>query len=128
MILPRRLFLTADGKFCEEDDVRQDKNYHPAGYPIPDQEAERIGLKAYLDETGWGEKAREKGERKVTEAAHEKALEQQKTENKAMDADDTEKKEDDKAAPSAKADADEKDEPPGPGLHIGGASQSRRKT
>lgn len=90
MILPRRLMTFTDKAgevhFCEEDDERQDMNFRPKGFVIPDVEAERIGLKAYLDETGWGETAREKGERKVTQEAFEKAVAQQETENKAVDA------------------------------------------
>ena len=44
MILPRRLYRTASGEFCEEDDVRQAFVYGPKGRVIPDAEAERIGL------------------------------------------------------------------------------------
>ena len=56
MILPRRIMRKGD-LFCEEDDPKQDMNFHGKGFILPDTEAERIGLKAYLDATGWGEHA-----------------------------------------------------------------------
>ena len=113
MILPRRLFLTADGKFCEVDDIRQAKNFHPAGYPIPDQEAERIGLKAYLDETGWGPVAG-----KAEPPIEAKAVDQATTEDKALS-----------GPEDAKADEPKGDETaadPGAGLHIDRSATRRR--
>lgn len=54
MILPRRLMRLANGDFCEADDPKQAMNFHGPGFIMPDGEAERIGLKAYLDATGYG--------------------------------------------------------------------------
>ena len=120
MILPRRL-MTKRNKageecFCEEDDPDQEMNFHPKGYPIPDAEAERRGLKAYLDSTGWGDVA---GDKRMTEA---RAMKQAEAEHKAVEQSATEDK---AAAPpaAAAAKADEPSEPekadePGPGLHI----------
>ena len=120
MILPRRLMTFTDkaGKmsFCEADDPNQEMNYHPKGYPIPDPEAERIGLKAYLDRTGWGEVA---GDKRMTEA---KALKQAEVEHKAVDQAATE----DKSVEAPRSVTEKADEPSapekpddlGPGLHI----------
>lgn len=100
MILPRRLMTLVPrpddppGKlrFCEADDPKQAMNFHGPGYPIPDVEAERIGLKAYLDATGWGATAFQPGEKKVTEAAFAKSVAQAETEDKAVAAPDAEQK------------------------------------
>jgi hypothetical protein len=124
MILPRRLMTLADGSFCEEDDPKQAMNFRPKGYPISDTEAARIGLKAYLDATGWGEKAHEKGERKVTEAAFEKSVAQAETEDKAV-AGPEEAKAEEPTGDQPKSDETEAD--PGPGLHVDrGQSRGRR--
>jgi hypothetical protein len=115
MILPRRLFLLADGSFCEEDHPKQRMNFRPKGFIIPDAEAERIGLKAYLDQTGWGDKAAEPGSKQViteekTQEALEEAQEAEAVESKAVVQGETE----DKAVDA-----------PGPGLHV--QSESRRQ-
>ncbi len=136
MILPRRLFRLDIGetppyKFCEEDDPKQAMNFAPKGRIIPDAEAERIGLTAYLEETGWGETAKEKGERKVTREqaekqaekeaeAETKAVAQSEVEDKAVSPKAAEEKE-----PAAKVeDSKPKEETTGTGLHI--EPESRR--
>jgi len=73
----------ADGKFCEEHDPKQAMNFRPKGFVIPDTEAERIGLKAYLDATGWGEVADEP-KADATPPPEAKAVAQAETEDKAM--------------------------------------------
>jgi hypothetical protein len=118
--------LLDDGRFCEEDDPKQAMNFRPKGFPIPDPEAEKIGLKAYLDATGWGEKA---GETPMTDA---KAMKPAEAENKAVAQAATEDKS--AEAPSAgdekpedPADAEKADEP-GPGLHVETESRRRPRT
>jgi hypothetical protein len=115
MILPRKLYRTADGHFCEEDDPAQAWAYQSKGSFINDAEAERIGLKAYLDETGWADHAREKGERRVTEAAFEKQIAQHETEDKAVAGPEEAKAQEPKD--------EEADAEPGPGLHIDPAAR-----
>jgi hypothetical protein len=109
MILPRRLFLLADGQFCEEDNEKQAMNFRPKGFIIPDGEAERIGLTAYLEKTGWGDTARDP-DHPATEA-ESKAVAQAEVEDKAVTM----------AAPDEKAvepePSSEAEELP-PGLHI----------
>jgi hypothetical protein len=109
MILPRRLYRTADGAFCEEDDLRQAFAFGSPGMNIPDAEAERIGLTAYLD-------AYEKAHSQP--AAEAKMVPQAEVEDKAVGAPQEAKAEEPPAA-----EEDKKDEP-GPGLHI--QSESRR--
>ena len=107
MILPRRLMTLADGRFCEEHDPKQAMNYRPKGFIIPDVEAERIGLKAYLDQVGWGEVLG------VSTPTEEKAVAQGETEDKAV------------AEPmETKSNVPEEDL--GPGLHVDRAARSRR--
>lgn len=86
MILPRRLMTYTDKsgriRFCEADDVRQQMNYRPKGFMVPDAEAERIGLKAYLDETGYGEVAHPSAP--AEPEAEAKAVAQAEVEDKAV--------------------------------------------
>lgn len=107
MILPRRLmtYTEKDGRvcFCEVDDTRQEMNYHGPGFVIPDIEAERTGLKAYLDATGWGDVA------DASKAPEVKAVAQAEVEDKAVDLAASEH--------AGESDAEDKSEP-GPGLHV----------
>jgi hypothetical protein len=119
MVLPRRLMTLADGRFCEEDDPKQAMNFRPKGFIIPDAEAERIGLKAYLDETGYGEVAETLEERNARAAKpQEKAVAQSEVEDKAIHPEETKSKD------APKEDEPEKHETPTPGLHI--EPESRR--
>ena len=117
MILPRRLMKLEDGSFCEENDPAQAMNFHGAGFVIPDAEAERIGLKAYLDQTGYGAVADEPHEQAVESKPvampEEKAVAQDKVEDKAVE-----------APTEAKSEPDAEDESLTPGLHI--QTESRR--
>ena len=73
-------------EIVEESDLRAAWNWLPKGYPMTDAEAERIGLKAYLDRTGWGEVAQAPDAEKSAEdaPARAKAVEQATTEDKAV--------------------------------------------
>ena len=106
MILPRRLYRTASGEFCEEDDVRQAFVYGPKGRVIHETEAERIGLKAYLDRTGYGDVAQAE-----PAAAEAKAVAQTELEDKAL----------------AQTETENKGEELPPGLHIDPALRRGRR-
>ena len=110
MILPRQLFKTADGAWCEEDDVRQAWAYGATGMNIPDAEAEKIGLKAYLNAY---DKAHAK-EIKAAEKAEAKAVEQAEVEDKAV-AGPMEVKAEEQTTGETE---DKPEDEPGPGLHI----------
>jgi len=118
MILPRRLMTLADGTFCEEHDPKQAMNFRPKGFVIPDGEAERIGLKAYLDATGWGDVA------DVKDAPEAKAVVQAETEDKAVKApqgpaEHAERPPIEAPPPPADGTSDEApQEPQEPGLHL----------
>lgn len=129
MILPRRLMKLEDGRFCEEHDPRQAMNFRPKGFPIPDAEAEKIGLKAYLDATGWGEVADEPSTAE-TPAAEQKAVAQAATEDKAVAQASSEDKSAEHPVPPEDAPAPPEDEAPaepGPGLHVETEGRPRRR-
>ena len=123
MILPRRLMKLEDGSFCEEDDPKQAMNFRPKGFPIPDPEAEKIGLKAYLDRTGWGEKADDK---KMTEA---KAVTPAESEDKSSESTSTgEELPGTGGEPPSDPSGADKLNALGPGLHIDPESRRSRRT
>jgi hypothetical protein len=110
MILPRRLYQTAEREFCEEDDVRQAYAFGSAGMTIADADAEKLGLKAYLDRTGYGATAVPP----TPAEPEQKAVDKADVEDKALAAP-TEMKAEDEPA---------KEETPPPGVHM--QPESRR--
>ena len=108
MILPRQLYRTASGEFCEADDPAQAWVYYPKGTMVSDAEAERIGLTAYLEAYDKAHPAPASPE--DAPAVEAKAVDQAETEDKAVELESTEVQAE-----------------PGPGLHVDRTSGRGRR-
>lgn len=74
MEVPRAMYVTQDGEFCEYGDVRAVMLKYPKGYAISDEEAEKSGLNSYMKDYD-KEHAEEIKAAKKEERAAEKAAE-----------------------------------------------------
>lgn len=93
MIIPIRLYRTAEGRICEESDPQAAFLLIAAGQIMADAEAQRLGVTAYLAKRQAAAEEKAFKERAAkTAAVEEKAVEKAEVEDKAVSEEETENK------------------------------------